>query len=255
MSLAMQSLTASAAPTRAATHAAAVEHHGAVPPGAPGAERTEDGKAPKGRNALLGALTQALDELASASAGDAAPADTEEPSASDRESKHALPTFVHELFAALRPTDAEGRHGRGFAWGRTSLADLAQRLDTLVQRLQGGAASPSEPRVVDPAPEVPASAPTPSVETSSGGAAVASTPIAPAPDEAKAATGGVATDSPLLSAFRQLLAARSPGEAAGAGAADGSDALVALLQRMSRALAGDAATDAPIAGSLLDVTA
>ena len=254
MSIAMQSLTVPSSAARAATHLAATERQRDVPSPGHGADRSEDARAPKGRNALVGALNEALAELAAASAGDPASVDGEEPSLSERASKHALHSFMHELFAALRSTDAEGRHGRGFAWGRTSLADLAQRIDALVQRLQGGAAAPAESPPVEPAPETPASAPTPAVAASSDEADVGSAPPVPASDAAPA-TRSVAVDSNLLSAVSRLLTARDAGDSPGPGTVDGSDSLIALLQRMSQALAGDGVAEVPVAGSLLDATA
>jgi hypothetical protein len=216
----MQSLAESPSPARAVV----AERRQNVTPTGQATEQSGDAKAPKGRNALMGALMQALHEVAPG-AGDDTTASVDEagPSPGDRPSKHALHDFVHELFAGLRPTESEGRHGRGFAWGRTSAADLAQRLDALVQRLQG-APTPAEAAPVEPTPQTPRSA-------------------------------GDAADSPLRSAFNRLIAARNPGETPAEGGVDGADALIALIQRMSRALAGDSVADAPVAGSLLDVTA
>ena len=248
MSIAMQSLTASTSSACAAP-GAAVDRRKAVEARAHGTEAGAEVGPPKGRHALMAALTGALDGIVAVPAGDAASGPDESPSG-ERESKHALHAFVHELFAALRPSESEGRPGRGFAWGRTSSVDLAQRLDAVVQRLQGAAPSP-------PASAVVAS---PEVEAGSGDAPAApSTSASTAPDDAHAmpAADAAATPAttigadPLLAAFQQLLASRDPAADGG----DGSDALIAFLQRMSQALAGDAASEPPAAGTLLDVTA
>ena len=249
MSLAMQSLAASpssacTAPDTATTRRKADDAR------ALGTEQSEGAQAPKGRHALLAALTDALGGLASASAGSATSAPTDESSPGDRESKHALHAFVHELFAALRPSESEGRPGRGFAWGRTSSVDLAQRLDAVVQRLQGAAPSPPASAVVA-SPEVEAgSGDAPAAPSTSASTAPDDAPAMPAADAAATPATTIGAD-PLLAAFQQLLASRHPAADSG----DGSDALIAFLQRMSQALAGDAASEPPAAGTLLDVTA
>src|SRR6478672_5746493 len=138
MSLALQSLAGSPSSASTAADGAAIRRK-ADDARPDGSQQGEAAKAPKGRHALLAALTEALGGLAAGPVGNATSAPADESSPADRESKHALHAFVHELFAALRPAESEGRPGRGFAWGRTSSADLAERLDALVQRLQGGA--------------------------------------------------------------------------------------------------------------------
>ena len=251
MLLAMQSLAASPLSACAAPDGAALRRK-ADDARAHGSEQGEVAHAPKGRHALLAALTEALEGLAPASAGNVASAPTDETSPADRESKHALHAFVHELFAALRPAESEGRTGRGFAWGRTSSADFAQRLDALVQRLQGGAApAPSNPAAV-PAPDVPAPAATAAATPASDAPATASPTAPPADASATPPTrNGV---DPLLTAFQQLLAVRHPAVSGGA-SADGIDTLVAFLQRMAQSLGGQAASGSSVPGTLLDVTA
>jgi len=251
MSLAMQSLaspsSACTAPDTATTRRKADDAR------ALRTEQSEGAQAPKGRHALLAALTDALGGLASASAGSATSAPTDESSPGDRESKHALHAFVHELFAALRPAESEGRTGRGFAWGRTSAADFAQRLDALVQRLQGGAApAPSDPSAV-PALDVPAPASTTATQTPTSDTPATAAPTAPAGAAPATPPTRLGAD-PLLSAFQQLLAVRHPADSGGA-PGDGSDALVAFLQRMSQSLGANAASGTPAPGTLLDVTA
>lgn len=254
MSLAMQSLAASpsspcTAPDGAANRRRADEAQ------AHGTEQGEGARAPKGRHALLTALSDALEGLVSASAGDAAAAPSDESAPSDRESKQALHAFAHELFAALRPAESEGRTGRGFAWGRTSSADFAQRLDALVQRLQGGAAqATSDSDGATATAEVPVPAPTATVAASTAETPETASPTAPAADASATPPTPIGVD-PLLSAFQQLLAVRDPADTDGASSGGSIDALVAFLQRMSQSLGGEAASSSPVPGTLLDVTA
>ena len=183
-----------------------------------------EGAAPNSRHALLGALTEALESrLPGAGGASAADAQT---SAGEHASTEALHAFVHALFAELRPSDAEGRHGRGFAWGRTTVAALGQRLDALIERLRGGTAAAAAPPVADSA----------------------AAPTADAPAVSATAT---AAESPVFTAFRELATAR------GAGGEEGrtADALMAVLRRVASALGGDAEALAPAAGIVLDVTA
>jgi len=254
MSLALQSLASSPSSACSAADGAALRRK--ADDARPDDSRPgEAAKAPKGRHALLAALTDALEGLAAAPAGNPASAPADEPAPADRESKHALHAFVHELFAALRPAESEGRTGRGFAWGRTSSADLAQRLDALVQRLQGGAApAPSEPDAVAPpdapAPAATAAAATPAPDTP---ATATASQAAPPVDSSATPPTPIGVD-PLLSAFQELLAVRQPAEGGGV-SAGGTDALVAFLQRMAQSLGGHAASGSAPPGTLLDVTA
>ncbi len=247
MSLAMPSLAASSSSACAAPDGVA-HRRKAGESRALDSEQGEAAAAPKGRHALLAALTEALGGLTSASAGNDASAPTDASAPADRESKHALHAFVHELFAALRPAESEGRTGRGFAWGRTSSADLAQRLDALVQRFQGGAA-PAASDPAAPAPDVRA----PAAATPTPDTPATTSPTVPSADASAPPPRQIGVD-PLLSAFQQLLAVRHPGNSGGA-SAEGIDALVAFLQRMTQSLGGQAASDAPVPGTLLDVTA
>jgi hypothetical protein len=259
MSLALQSL-ASSSPSACDASDGAVHRRKDNEARTDGSERAQGAQAPKGRHALLAALTEALGALGAAPGDDTASAASDELSPSTSESKHALHAFVHELFSALRPAESEGRSGRGFAWGRTSSADLAQRLDALVQSLQAGTAK--TPRELPADASTAAIAPTPAIAPTTSSEAVAvpaketpeaGPPLAPARDASTTSTTAVHVD-PLLSAFRELLAARHPVDASGA-SGDGVDALVDFLQRMSQSLEGDAASGSPTPGTLLDVTA
>jgi len=182
---------------------------------------------PNSRHALLAAIATAVESLlpAADAGAHAQPAD-------GHAAKQALHGFVHALLAGLRPSADEGGHGRGFAWGRTSAATIAQRLDALVARLQAGAAAQS------PAPEA---------GTATATAADAASAATSAPHASAAQSPAAA--SPLLTAFRELATARGVGDDAT------GDALVALLQRIASALGGDAEAPAPAAGSVVDVTA
>ena len=259
-------------------------------------ERSADGKAPKGRHALMNALSDALAGLgadAGVTAGTGAASSADTSAVRTPEQKEALHAFAHELFNALRPTpDATGKghHGRGFAWGRTSLGDLAERIEALAQRLAGaatpaGGTAPAAPAAGDGGTPAPAS--TGAASTAAGstgttldaaaqpatgatgstgttgtttaqtaGAATAAptvtTPTSTPTASAAPATGG---ESPLLAAFRRL-AASLQGSAPDAGsAASPADALAALLHRMAQALVPDGPAEPPVSGSLIDVTA
>ena len=219
-----------------------------------GKERGEGVHAPRGRHALLAAVTAAIDGIGAPTAGAASSAPPGESSVGDRESRHALHAFVHELFAALRPSESEGRHGRGFAWGRTSPSDLVQRLDALVQRLRASAPA-SPPAGPTSVPEAPAPESTPTDATPPSDAPPAPPSAGtPATDATAAPPPRVPVD-PLLSAFQRLLAVRHPADGGAAVSPAGSDALVAFLQRMAQVLGGEAASGSPVPGTLLDVTA
>ncbi len=117
-------------------------------------ERTQrEAKAPKGRHALMNALSDALSSLGSASAVKASsePDATEEAAAPADHHPRAegRPASLHPRAFQCAPADAgratvKGHQGRGFAWGRTSLGDLAQRLEALAQKLGGGATAPAD---------------------------------------------------------------------------------------------------------------
>jgi len=122
-------------------------------------DRSAETKAPKGRHALMNALSEALASLGSATtstaSGTNATEDAAAPAATTREQKEALHAFSHELFNALRPTSdglGKGHHGRGFAWGRTSLGDLAERLEALAQKLGGATPAPAGTTTSTPNP-------------------------------------------------------------------------------------------------------
>jgi len=253
MSIAMQSLAASS-PSACAASDGAVQRRKNDEARTEGTEHGERAQAPKGRHALLAALSDALGALAPAAGDDGASAATDELSPGARESKHALHAFVHELFSALRPAESEGRSGRGFAWGRTSSADLAQRLDALVQRLQAGAAqAPAELPGVASTGAIPPTASSEAVAAPANETPAAVPPLAPARDASPPSTTTVRVD-PLLASFQELLAARHPADSSST-SGDSMDALIDFLQRMSHSLAGGAASGSPTPGTLLDVTA
>jgi hypothetical protein len=216
--------------TTRSTAIAAVDAGGERRPSPVGDDGASERAVPNSRHALLAAIATAVESLlpAADAGARAQPAD-------GHAAKQALHGFVHALLAGLRPSADEGGHGRGFAWGRTSAATIAQRLNALVARLQAGAAAQS-PAAPDAGIATATAADAASAATSATHASAATSPAAA---------------SPLLTAFRELATAR------GAGEADGTtgDALVALLQRIASALGGDAGALAPAAGSVVDVTA
>jgi hypothetical protein len=216
--------------TTRSTAIAAVDAGGERRPSPLGDDGASERAVPNSRHALLAAIATAVESLlpAADAGARAQPAD-------GHAAKQALHGFVHALLAGLRPSADEGGHGRGFAWGRTSAATIAQRLDALVARLQAGAAAQS-PAVPDAGTATAAAADAASAATSATHASAATSPAAA---------------SPLLTAFRELATARGAGEGDDAT----GDALVALLQRIASALGGDAEALAPAAGSVVDVTA
>ena len=216
--------------TTRSTAIAAVDAGGERRPSPLGDDGASERAVPNSRHALLAAIATAVESLlpAADAGARAQPAD-------GHAAKQALHGFVHALLAGLRPSADEGGHGRGFAWGRTSAATIAQRLDALVARLQAGAAAQS-----------PAA---PDAGTATATAADAASAATSAPHASAAPSPAAA--SPLLTAFRELATARGAGE--GDDATGG--ALVALLQRIASALGGDAEALAPAAGSVVDVTA
>jgi len=216
--------------TTRSTAIAAVDAGGERRPSPLGDDGASERAVPNSRHALLAAIATAVESLlpAADAGARAQPAD-------GHAAKQALHGFVHALLAGLRPSADEGGHGRGFAWGRTSAATIAQRLDALVARLQAGAAAQS-PAAPDAGAATAAAADAASAATSATHASAATSPAAA---------------SPLLTAFRELATARGAGEGDDAT----GDALVALLQRIASALGGDAEALAPAAGSVVDVTA
>jgi len=216
--------------TTRSTAIAAVDAGGERRPSSLGDDGASKRAVPNSRHALLAAIATAVESLlpAADAGARAQPAD-------GHAAKQALHGFVHALLAGLRPSADEGGHGRGFAWGRTSAATIAQRLDALVARLQAGAAAQS-PAAPDAGAATAAAADAASAATSATHASAATSPAAA---------------SPLLTAFRELATARGAGEGDDAT----GDALVALLQRIASALGGDAEALAPAAGSVVDVTA
>jgi hypothetical protein len=244
------------------THAACAAHH------ASGATRgsrhresreqegacSTEGRRPQVRHALVEALSDALSDLMPVGgATAAAPAAGEGETASGAPAKrgawaHALHDFTHELFRALRPAEGEhgpGRHGRGFAWGRTSLGDIAQRLEALAQQI-GGATTTSVPASA----AAPAAAPdkqndTPSVATTTQLPETSNAPTADAAGEPSA----------LPTAFQALASQRGADSAASSGTTSAATSLAALLRRIAQALQADPAAMVPATGNLVDTTA
>jgi hypothetical protein len=223
-------------------------------------ERSADPKAPTGRQALASALSEALAGLSAttgAAAQDAAAVDATEGSDApidSRAARAALHEFSRELFDALRPTGAAdggpGRHGRGFAWGRTSLGDIAQRLEALATSLAAPPAGAPAATGVAPASDAAASG---DASTPASGDAPASAAGASAdPDAIPAPAARV--DSPLLAAFRRLVATSSGAAPDAVSAPSDSDQLAALLQRIAQSLS-DTGGEASVVGSLVDLSA
>jgi hypothetical protein len=252
MSLAMQSL---AAPTSSASAAGdtAAKRQKDVPAGAHDAGQGGGAVAWKGRHALLGAVTDALEGLGLVAASNKASTAQEGPAAGDRESKQSLHAFVHELFAALRPAESDGRMGRGFAWGRTSSADFGLRLDALVRSLQGPAQAPSEPPVLAPSPEASVPAPTAPVGTPEGETPSPAASTGPAAELSPARTVQVAADT-LLPAFQRLLDGAPSGDDSREDSGSSAETLIAFLQRLAQAMTSAGASGSAVAGALLDVT-
>jgi len=285
MSIAIHSSSASGRSDRAGD-GSAIRRHRESAEEAREADRAADSKAPKPRQALMEALSDALATLSSAAkAPEGEVPETAAAPVDSKAQKAALHEFAHELFNALRPSGPEdggpGRHGRGFAWGRTSVGDIAQRLEALAQSLSahpagatpGPATPPStDPAVtppVDPAPVSGAGAS--DTTTATDTAAAAATPADPnaaadsttdpapatqavadtAPVVVPSATG-VTVDSPLLAAFRRLASAQQ-GSAADGTDVSAADQLAALLHRMAEALTHSGA-DVPAVGGLVDVS-
>ena len=242
------------------------------------AERGDDNeRVPRGRHALLGALEQALSALmtaapvaapaaaaAAVAASDAAvasPVVATAPTASlvnSGDLKNALHSFAHELFDALRPSGDDGggpgNRGRGHAWGRTGLFDIAGRLEALAQSLATGVAAPA------PAPGAPPLVPAtpPSTDPVPTPTALALGPTAaPAAVPDPVETTAPSAESPLLAAFKQLAAALNLGTSSASPAAvSPADSLANLLHRIAATLGADThATATSPAGSLLDVRA
>ena len=251
MSLAMQSLAAATSFASTARDPT-VKRQKDVPPGAHDTEQGGGAVASKGRHALLGALTTALEGLGLVAAGSNTSAAEEGTSAGDRASKQQFHAFVHELFAALRPAESEGRMGRGYAWGRTSSADFGLRLDALVRSLQGGQAT-SEPPVLAPLPEGSAPTPPAPVATPEGEAPSAAASTARAAEPPVTRTVQVAAGT-LLPAFQRLLDGAPPANDSGAGSGSGTETLIAFLQRLAQAMTSAGASGSAVAGALLDVT-
>jgi len=267
MSITIQS-SGAASPASRTTEASKVSRrHEDVPEGNASA-RSGESRGPAGRNALMEALSIALTGLTSASQTDPSsttPAAGEQASGSRivrDEQKHALHAFVHELFAALRPSGGEdgvkGHHGRGFAWGRASASELSQRLEALAKSL--GEAASAGGSIAPPVPD-PAADPVAQAALAAGDAVTAvptAAPPAVPPDGAIAAASGgdrTVAGSPLLAAFERLAAALGGGAVEVEGAASPAGLLVALLEQMAQTLNAGSAGGTLASGVLVDVSA
>lgn len=200
---------------------------------------------------LAEAVSNALADLFPAAAGDAVSSAVGEATAgtsTDRgDRSKALHEFTHQLFQALRPTageDGPGQHGRGFAWGRTGIGDIAQRLESLAQRI-GGTAAATEVTSVATTAEA-----TGMVDDVGAVDTPASTPGAAQPPAAAATL-----PSSLLTAF-QALARPAGGDQTGSeGSATAATSLAALLSRIAQTVQADPTAAGSVTGSLVDTAA
>ena len=258
-----------------AAEAAAVDHRSDRSTESRGPDRSADAKGPSSRQALASALAEALAGLSATTepvAADAAPVEATHNGDAPTDSgdaRAALHDFTRELFDALRPTGpadgGPGRHGRGFAWGRTSLGDIAQRLEALAASLAAPAAA--APPSTDAAPasdatgsgaapagDVAASSDAPATDASPSSDAPSSTDAPSSADPAAMPTPAATTDSPLLAAFRRLVATSSGAAPDAVSATAASDQLAALLQRIAQSLS-DTGSETSVVGSLVDLSA
>jgi|GEM_PF-3417900 hypothetical protein len=252
MSMAIQGSTHSACAahhasgaTRGSRHRESMEQDGAC---------ATEGKRQHVRHALVEALSDALADLmpVGGSAG-AASGTSEGETASEAPAKrgawgHALHDFTRELFHALRPAEGEhgsGRHGRGFAWGRTRLDDIAQRLESLAQQI-GGATTAS----------VAASAASAAAATDKQSDTLPVEATTPLPNAGMARSADTAGEpSALLKVFQALASQRGTDTDASSGMTSAETTLAALLRRIAEALRADPAATAPATGNLVDTTA
>jgi hypothetical protein len=286
---------APAAPAAAAAGAASsgAAASGAAANGAPangGAAASTDTSATGSAPAAAGSAAATATTSSGAADGTSATA------ASDRRDgehpiREAVRDFMHALFEALRPNQGDGGgQGRGFGWGRTSVADLAQRIESLAQSFATPSTPPASGDGAPPAPAVGASGdvpatPLPVPATPADGAPVSATtsqvttgqattnsatasPAAtttsdskptstsePTPTSTPVASSTPTADSSLLQAFTALLDVL-PGDRASAAAANPSEALSSMLHRLAQSLEGDDGGDArPATGCLIHVTA
>jgi hypothetical protein len=241
------------------THAACAAHH--VSGATRGSRQNEqdgacstDGKRPQVRHALVEALSDALADLMPVGGSTAAASATSEGEtaagapAKRGASADALHDFTHELFHALRPAEGEhgpGRHGRGYAWGRTSLGDIAQRLEAIAQQLGGATTAGAAAPTASPTAATDKQSDTPPVKTTT-----------PLPNASKAPTADTAGEaSALLSAFQALASQRGAEPTASSGTTSAATSLAALLRRIAQALQADPAAIVPATGNLVDATA
>lgn len=191
---------------------------------------------------LVVAMTEALRSLM--------PADR--PTEPSRELKDSARDFAHELADALRGGPGRG-HGHGPHRARHGYDDLAQR----VERLAGAVSPPASAGATTTSTTLSASLSMASIELSVEGerasASLSMTTLELEVSQQTGTGGAPSTDSPLLAAFRRLMTALQPGEAAATGS--GAEQLGSFLRQLASALrGGDAASDAP-AGSLISVAA
>ncbi len=215
------------------------------------------------RHPLVQAMTEALRSLMPA---DAKASDSEEV-------KDSAAAFAHELVDALRES---GGRRHGWHHGHHGYDDLAQRLETLAAKLEQPAKAPAaDPAATGSASSMSASLTTTSLNLSidaNGTSASLSVTSIDLQVSTQAATAPKATDaaptkaeSPLLAAFRKMMAALQPaGGSTTTPASDTSDAskLSAFLRQLASALRGGEAAGgdtaaAPSAanGSLLSLAA
>ena len=193
------------------------------------------------------------------SATSVGPADapTAAPSRAPVDFKQLTHAFAHAIYSALRGAEDASDSGRGgrpenpghqghhghHGVSKSTYGDLAQRLETLAQSLGSTPTAPADP--VAPTATVPVvQDPAPTGPTT----AAPTTPTTAAP-----------ADSPLLSAFKDLLSALAPSTPPNAATADPASAkLAAFLHQIAQSLglgSSEPASDVPASGSLINVTA
>ena len=193
------------------------------------------------------------------SATSVGPADapTAAPSRAPVDFKQLTHAFAHAIYSALRGAEDASDSGRGgrpenpghqghhghHGVSKSTYGDLAQRLETLAQSLGSTPTAPADP--VAPTATVPV-VPDPAPTGPTTAAPTTPTTAAPA-------------DSPLLSAFKDLLSALAPSTPPSAATADPASAkLAAFLHQIAQSLglgSSETASDVPASGSLINVTA
>jgi hypothetical protein len=195
---------------------------------------------------LVAAMTEALRSLMPANQ----PADR--PTEQSRELKDSARAFAHELADALR---GSGGRGQGLHGARRGYDDLAQR----VERLAGEVSRPAAATPGTVSTTLSASLSTASLELSvEGDRTSASLSMTTIELEVSQQTGtagapAAAAESPLLAAFRRLMAALQPAENATAGGS--ADQLGSFLRQLASALRGGEAVSVAPSGSLISLAA